>query len=1140
MAELADTWCGDGKKNVFGNIVKVTQMESECGAAGALHGAATSGALATTFTASQGLLLMIPDLFKIAGEQLPVVFHVAARSVSMVSSCIFGDHSDVMATRQCGQAMLNSQTVQEVMDLAAVAHLSALRASLPFMHFFDGFQVSHEVSNIEVIPYEVLKGLVGTEKMVQNRQRAMNPTHPQHRNPLTGRDLHFQQQEAPNKYYVDCPDIVQQAMDDVAKVTGRQYHLFDYYGDQEAEDVIVMMGAGTQAVREYIGAKISDKVGLVAVHLFRPFSARHLLGALPKTCKRIAVLDRTKEPGSIGEPLYLDVCAAVYPERPGVRIFGGRYGLGDKAFTPAMVHAVYQNLRAAPAEAKPRFTVGIHDDVTHLSLPIGEPIDTVPRGTTQCIFWGMGSDGTVGANKNAIKLIGNETQMYAQGYFFFTAHKSGGVTTSHLRFGRSPITSTYPIEKADYVACHQPNYIKKFSMTKQLRDGGTFVLNCLWSKDQLERELPASVKRDLAAKKAQFYIIDAYKVAREAGLGGFINGVMQSVFFKLSGVIEVDRAIALLKDSMVRAYKKKGEAVIKKNQDAIGMALGNLVKVAVPAEWASAADPPSDARALPPFVRDVKNPIDAMLGNELPVSKFSANGATPNGTTRYEKRHIAVRVPVWDSGKCVQCAVCASLCPASALRLFALTAVERDKAPESMAVAKFNGKEGYGLRVQVSPDDCTGCGACVSGCPAKEKALSMAPVADVTAQERKHWDYCVDEVTAKPDLVSLATLKGTELQQPLLEFPGACAGCGEMAYLKMLTQLFGERMVIANASGCSSAVALSYGAAPYCLNRESGWGPAFANSLFEENAEFGFGINQGHLLLREKLRKSVAGVLAEQGVPASGELRAALEEWVRVFDDGTASLAVAKRLSPLLEAEKDKCAALRDLNDQKDVLSKFSTWIVGGDGWAYDINFQGLDHVLTLGADVNIIVLDTEVYSNTGGQKSKATPMGAVHKFASAGKSTNKKDLGLIAMLYENVYVAQICMNANPQHALRCIREAEAYPGTSLVLCYCPCIEHGIEGGDWVKECKSAVSSGYWPLYHYNPLLAGEGKQPFSLDSAVSGAPGDLLEHENRFMRLLREKPQFKELHPRMEAFLERRFAKYRNLGRVFGGSDSK
>ena len=819
-------------------------------------------------------------------------------------------------------------------------------------------------------------------------------------------------------------------------------------------------------------------------------------------------MDRTKESGSLGEPLFLDVVASVHHDKPAVDVIGGRYGLGDKAFTPAMVHAVYENLRKE--QPKRKFTVGIEDDVTHLSLDIGTPISIVPKGTTQCIFWGMGSDGTVGSNRSAISLIGNESQMYAQGYFFFTAHKSGGVTMSHLRFGTSPITSTYPISTSDYVACHQPSYLFKYPMVDALRDGGVFVLNCLWSKEEIGKHLPVSVKKMLALKKAKFFAINAYKVAKDAGLGGFINGTMQAVFFKLSGVLPVEKSIGLLKESVAKTYKKKGKEVIEKNQNAIDMALSYLFEVEVPQEWASLVDEPlPEDTTIPEFVRKVKNVVDRTLGDNLPVSAFNPNGATPPGTSKYEKRMIATQVPVWVSENCIQCNTCSMVCPHAVIRPFALTDVEKDRAPESFKTIPLKGaKEGsFHFRVQISPMDCTGCGVCSRACPAKNNALVMTPIDDVVEVEKKNWEFAIDEVTAKTDLMPINTVKGSQFLPPLQEFSAACAGCGEMGYMRLLTQLYGERMVIANASGCSAAVALTFGSAPYCQSKQTGWGPAIANSLFEENAEFGFGLSEGHSLLRQKLRLVVEEALAscDKMTPALREL---LGEWIKEYDNGQRSLEIAKRIQPLLQIEKDQCGKMNEIFTNRDAFIKFSTWLVGGDGWAYDINFQGLDHVLSIGSNLKVIVLDTEVYSNTGGQKSKATPKGSVHKFASAGKSFHKKDLGMIAMMYETVYVGQISLNANPSHALKTIQEAESYAGPALLLCYAPCIEHGIEGGDWVKESKLAVSTGYWPLFRFNPALKKEGKNPFSLDSKRTEEVESFIAHENRFLRLVREKPE--------------------------------
>eukprot|EP01105_Mastigella_eilhardi_P008067 TRINITY_DN198_c0_g2_i1.p1 TRINITY_DN198_c0_g2~~TRINITY_DN198_c0_g2_i1.p1 ORF type:complete len:1208 (-),score=364.39 TRINITY_DN198_c0_g2_i1:52-3675(-) len=1137
MAELADVWSQEGRKNVYGNVLEVTQMESELGAAGAVHGAAQAGALVTTFTASQGLLLMVPAMYKVVGELLPVVFHVAARQVAATGGSIYGEHSDVMACRQTGIPMLCSHSVQEVMDLALVAHVAALRGSLPVLHFFDGFQLSHEMQKIRVIAPEAMKTLIDPALVRRVHEHGTNPTHPRIRSMLNNRDTLFQAAEANNTFWRDFPEIIEQAMRDVSALTGRPHGLFEYEGAPDAERVVILMGAGSQCVGEVVRHLVAkgEKVGFLKVHLFRPFSAKHFLSALPETAHRIAVLDRCKEPGASGEPLYLEVASTLLAS--GRRIdacVGGRYSLGDKAFTPAMAKAVFDNV--ALPQPKRGFTVGIDDDLTQLSLPVGAPLHTVPEGTHQCMFWGLGSDGTIGANRVAIQMIGRSTPLYAQGYFFFTAHKAGGVTTSHLRFGPAPITSSYPIEAADYVACHHPSYVRKYvmPMVSPLKDGGVFVLNSVWPASELiaGKHLPPLLRRELAKRHAKVFTIDAYRISKEAGLGGHINTVMQVVFFKLSKVMDVDKAVSMMKDSVAQAYKKKGAEVIAKNQKAIDAAGDNVVEVQYDAAaWAAAADEP-DAEAIAEAVArvragdadeetkrwllDVKLRVDAFDGERLPVSSFDPRGSAPTGSCRYEKRAIATQVPLWNVDTCVQCCTCAMVCPHAAIRPFLFPAdFKHDGLVTKPAKGVASAASGTQFRIQVSPLDCTGCGVCASACPVKG-TLTMTSIGDERAQKQVSlWDLCAARDTPMAGSEApINTPKGSQLVRPLFEFCGACAGCGEAAYIKLLTQLFGERLVVSNAAGCSAAIAIIFGSSPYTRDRHTGWGPCLSGPLFENNAEFGFGISKAHTLLRGQLERHVRAALADPDTAAklSAELRSALERWLQQYPSRDNSLENAKALLPLLDKEKTATPAVQWLWENRDQLPKMSHWLLGGDGWAYDINFGGLDHVLSQNHDVRILILDTELYSNTGGQKSKGSAKGSVLKFASGGQMLNKKDFGAYVMAtYPYTYVAHVALDANPAHTLRAFLEADAHEGPSVVIAYCPCIEHGIEGSSFsfVDEVKLAVASGYWPLYRYNPVLRAEGKNPFTLDSAkTTKTVEEFLKHENRFQRLVRERPE--------------------------------
>lgn len=1084
MAEFADEWAAHGEKNIFGQSVKVVEMQSEAGAAGAVHGSLQGGALTTTYTASQGLLLMIPNMYKIAGELLPGVFHVTARSLAAHALSIFGDHQDVMSVRQTGFALLSSASVQEAMDLGFVAHLSAIKGRVPFLHFFDGFRTSHEIQKVELIDYEDVKGLVDYQALQEFKNRALNPEHPVLRGTAQNPDIYFQGREASNRFYDAVPEIVDSYMQELKKLTGREYHPFDYYGAPDAEKVIIAMGSVCETIEEtvdYLLAK-GEKVGVIKVHLYRPFSAKYFFNVLPKTVKRIAVLDRTKEPGSLGEPLYLDVTNLFYQSELKPLIVGGRYGLGSKDVTPSQIMAVFDNLKQAVP--KDRFTIGINDDVTHTSLPEGEAIQTSPEGTIACKFWGLGSDGTVGANKEAIKIIGDHTNLYSQAYFQYDSKKSGGVTISHLRFGKKPIKSPYYVTDANYVACHNTGYVYQYDLLQGLKKNGTFVLNCPWTEDELGAKLPASMKKYLAKNNINFYIIDAVSIAGEVGLGGRINMIMQAAFFKLANVIPVDEAIGYLKKSVEKAYGKKGQGIIDMNHKAIDRGIEALVKVNVPADWADAMDEAAAAADEPAFIKDILRPMTRLEGDNLPVSAFTGieDGTFPAGTSAYEKRGIAVSVPEWQAESCTQCNQCSFVCPHAAIRPFLLNEDESQKAPAGFVTKKAIGKDFEGLqyRIQVSPLDCTGCGNCAEVCPAKQKALVMKPAAEQTESQNPNWAFATT-LSNKGDLVKPNNVKNSQFAQPLFEFSGACAGCGEAAYIKLLTQLYGDRMMIANATGCSSIYGGSAPSVPYTTNAE-GKGPSWANSLFEDNAEFGLGMYLGAKRNREKLAD-----LAQEAIETaiSDRLRDALREWLTGMDDAAASKAAAAKLIPALQAEAAGNDLLGQILAKKDYLIKKSQWIIGGDGWAYDIGYGGLDHVLASGENVNILVLDTEVYSNTGGQSSKSTPTAAVAKFQAAGKRIRKKDLGMMAMSYGYVYVAQVALGSNMAQTLKAIQEAEAYDGPSLIIAYSPCINHGIKSGmdKSVLEAKKAVEAGYWHLYRFNPELADQGQNPFSLDS---------------------------------------------------------
>ncbi|HHX96092.1 MAG TPA: pyruvate:ferredoxin (flavodoxin) oxidoreductase [Clostridia bacterium] len=1133
MAELVDEWSAHGRKNIFGQEVNVVAMQSEAGAAGAVHGALSTGALTTTYTASQGLLLMIPNMYKIAGELLPGVFHVSARAVAAHALSIFGDHTDVMACRQTGYALLAEGSVQEVMDLAGVAHLAAIKSRIPFLNFFDGFRTSHEIQKIEVIDYDEFAKLVDWQAVEDFRQRALNPEKPYLKGTAQNPDIYFQAKEAINPYYELVPDIVAHYMQEITKLTGRKYQPFNYYGAPDAKQVIIAMGSVCETIEETVDylLKQGEKVGVLKVHLYRPFSAKYFFKALPTTVKRIAVLDRTKEPGAIGEPLYLDVRSLFYEHSPAPLIVGGRYGLGSKDTTPAQILAVFDNLKIE----KPRdqFTIGIEDDVTFKSLPVKETISTAPAGTTRCKFWGFGSDGTVGANKGAIKIIGDHTDLYAQAYFAYDSKKSGGVTISHLRFGKKPIKSTYLIDEADFIACHKQAYVYQYKVLEGLKPGGTFLLNCNWTPEELAEKLPAEMKQYLAKNNISFYIINAVDIAAEIGLGNRINMIMQAAFFKLSQVIPLKQAINLLKESIVKAYGRKGEKIVAMNQQAVDEGLHALIKVEVPQEWANCPlEPTEAAEDIPKFIKEIAEPINAQQGDKLPVSAFVGreDGSFPLGTTAYEKRGVAVNVPDWLPDNCIQCNQCSYVCPHAAIRPVLLTDEEKEAAPGGFVTKNALGRPLKGLhyRIQVSPYDCTGCGNCVVTCPAKETALVMRPLEELLTQESKNWDYAV-KVPAKPGLWNLHSVKGSQFAQPLLEFSGACAGCGETPYVKLLTQLFGDRLVIANATGCSSIWGGSAPSIPYCKN-EKGQGPAWANSLFEDNAEYGYGMTLGAKHIRRKIADLMTTALKED-LPT--DLKSAFEKWLAAKDQGTASREATDTLRPLLSKYED-LEIIQEIIAKQDFLVKPSNWVIGGDGWAYDIGFGGLDHVLASGEDINVLVLDTEVYSNTGGQSSKATPTGAVAKFAAAGKRTKKKDLGLIATTYGYIYVAQVAMGANQNQLIKALVEAEAYPGPSLVIAYAPCINHGIRKGMQYsqQEAKKAVESGYWPLYRYNPELKEANKNPFILDSKEPSVDfQDFISGEVRYTALQKTFPDVADkLFAQAEKDAQARLATYKRL----------
>lgn len=1138
MAEVTDKWATEGRKNIFGQEVKVVELQSEAGAAGTVHGSLAAGALTTTYTASQGLLLMIPNMYKIAGELLPCVINVSARALASHALSIFGDHSDVYACRQTGFAMLCSGNVQEAMDLGAVAHLTAIKGRVPFLHFFDGFRTSHELQKIQVWDNEDLKDMVDMDAVDAFRRRALNPEHPVLRGSAQNPDIFFQVREASNGYYNAVPALVEEYMDKVNAKIGTDYKLFNYYGAPDAEQVIVAMGSVCDTIEETIDYLLAagEKVGVVKVRLYRPFSANHLIGAIPETVKKITVLDRTKEPGALGEPLYLDVVAALKGSKfESLPVYNGRYGLGSKDTTPAQIIAVYRN------EEKERFTIGIEDDVTHLSLEIKENPNTTPESTISCKFWGLGADGTVGANKNSIKIIGDHTDMYAQAYFDYDSKKSGGVTISHLRFGKDPIKSTYLINKANFVACHNPSYINKYNMVQDLKDGGSFLLNCGWSMEEIEKHLPGQVKRYMAEHNIKFYVIDGIKVGKEIGLGGRINTVLQAAFFKLANIIPVEEAVQYMKDAATASYSKKGDAVVAMNHAAIERGVTDVVEIQIPEAWKDAQDESLAKTAVGSrtdavdYVNKIQIPVNAQEGNKLPVSAFSdmIDGTFPQGTSAFEKRGIAVDVPEWQPDNCIQCNFCSYVCPHAVIRPVVMNAEEASNAPEGMAMLDMTGMPGYKFAITVSTLDCTGCGSCANVCPGKkgEKALLMKPI-DTQLEGQKKFEYGL-EVSVKPEIADKfkeTTVKGSQFKQPLLEFSGACAGCGETPYAKLATQLFGDRMYIANATGCSSIWGGSAPSTPYTVNKK-GHGPAWQNSLFEDNAEFGYGMSVAQATMRARLKDKIEALAASTD---KEDIKAAAAKYFETFESSTDNAAPTTSLIGALEA--CGCDTAKDILRDKDFLAKKSQWILGGDGWAYDIGFGGLDHVIASGQDVNILVFDTEVYSNTGGQSSKATPTGAIAQFAAAGKEVKKKDLAQIAMSYGYVYVAQIAQGADYNQCIKAFVEAESYPGPSVIIAYAPCINHGIKGGmkNAQLEEKNAVASGYWHLFRFDPRLAEEGKNPFQLDSkAPTASYTDFIKSEVRYSALVRQNPERAEkLFAKAEKNAK---AKYAHLQKLVG-----
>ena len=1140
MAEVVDEWSAQGKKNIFGQTVSVVEMQSEAGAAGTFHGSLQAGALTTTFTASQGLLLMLPNMYKVAGELLPGVFHVSARAIASQALSIFGDHQDVMAARMTGCVMLAAGSVQEVADLAPVSHLAAIKGRLPFVNFFDGFRTSHEIQKVEVLDYEDYAEMLDKEALKEFRSRALTPNNPVTRGTAQNSDIYFQTREASNKFYNNIIPIVEEYMAKMEEKTGRSYGLFNYYGAEDAKEIIVAMGSVTEAIEETIDELNArgEKYGLVKVHLFRPFSVEHLLKVIPQSVEKICVIDRTKEPGSNGEPLYLDVCSAFYGKENAPKIVGGRYGLASKDVTPSDIKAIFDNLKKE--ESKNFFTVGIEDDVTFTSIPVEEELRIATPGTVRCKFWGLGSDGTVGANKQAIKIIGENTDKYVQAYFAYDSKKSGGVTMSHLRFGDTPIRSTYLIDEADYIACHVQAYVNQYDLLKGLKKGGNFVLNTIWNEEEIERKLPAKMKRYIAENEINFYTVNATKIASEIGLGRRINMIMQSAFFKLAEIIPQEEATEYLKASIKKAYGKKGDKVVNMNYEAVEAGMNSLVKINVPESWKTATDEPKvETKEVTDFVKNIMNPMNALEGDKLPVSAFNGieDGTFPAGTAAYEKRGVATEVPEWNMSKCIQCNQCAFVCPHACIRPVLVTDEELAKAPAGFETKKATGKTLAGLnyRIQVSTLDCTGCNNCVDICPAPGKALEMKPLGTQVETEVANWEFSVSkEVSNKEHLTTGKTVKDSQFKQPLIEFSGACAGCGETPYIKLVTQLFGDRMMIANATGCSSIWGGSAPSTPYTKNHE-GKGPAWANSLFEDNAEFGYGMFLAVDQMRKKIASNMESLIS---MDIAEEYKEVFKNWLENKDNGELSKVYSREVEAILaenniENEEAK-TLIEEIKERADYLIKRSQWILGGDGWAYDIGYGGLDHVLASGQDVNVLVFDTEIYSNTGGQSSKSTPAAAMAKLAASGKKTKKKDLGRMMMSYGNVYVAQVAIGADKNQVVKAMLEAEAHNGPSIIIAYSTCISHGLKKGMGfsIRNMEEAVKAGYWHLYRYNPELKEQGKNPFSLDSKEpQGSFRDFIMDQVRYSAIAKQFPeQAEELFQMTEEHARQKYAELKKL----------
>ena len=1140
MAEVVDEWAAQGKKNIFGQTVNVVEMQSEAGAAGTFHGSLQAGALTTTFTASQGLLLMLPNMYKVAGELLPGVFHVSARAIASQALSIFGDHQDVMAARMTGCVMLAAGSVQEVADLAPVSHLSAIKGRLPFVNFFDGFRTSHEIQKVEVLDYEDYAEMLDREALKEFRSRALTPNNPVTRGTAQNSDIYFQTREASNKFYNDIIPIVEEYMAKMEEKTGRSYGLFNYYGAEDAKEIIVAMGSVTEAIEETIDELNArgEKYGLVKVHLFRPFSVEHLLKVIPQSVEKICVIDRTKEPGCNGEPLYLDVCSAFYGKENAPKIVGGRYGLASKDVTPSDIKAIFDNLKKD--DSKNFFTVGIEDDVTFTSIPVEDELRIATPGTVRCKFWGLGSDGTVGANKQAIKIIGENTDKYVQAYFAYDSKKSGGVTMSHLRFGDTPIRSTYLIDEADYIACHVQAYVNQYDLLKGLKKGGNFVLNTIWNEEEIERKLPAKMKRYIAENEINFYTVNATKIASEIGLGRRINMIMQSAFFKLAEIIPQEEATEYLKASIKKAYGKKGDKVVNMNYEAVEAGMNSLVKINVPESWKTATEEAKvETKEVTDFVKNIMNPMNALEGDKLPVSAFNGleDGTFPAGTAAYEKRGVATDVPEWNMSKCIQCNQCAFVCPHACIRPVLVTDEELAKAPAGFETKKATGKTLAGLnyRIQVSTLDCTGCNNCVDICPAPGKALEMKPLGTQVETEVANWDFSVSkEVSNKEHLTPGKTVKDSQFKQPLIEFSGACAGCGETPYIKLVTQLFGDRMMIANATGCSSIWGGSAPSTPYTKNHE-GKGPAWANSLFEDNAEFGYGM----FLAADQMRKKIASNMESLiSMDIAEEYKEVFKNWLENKDNGELSKVHSREVEAILaenNIENEEAKVLvEEIKERADFLVKRSQWILGGDGWAYDIGYGGLDHVLASGQDVNVLVFDTEIYSNTGGQSSKSTPAAAMAKLAASGKKTKKKDLGRMMMSYGNVYVAQVAIGADKNQVVKAMLEAEAHNGPSIIIAYSTCISHGLKKGMGfsIRNMDEAVKAGYWHLYRYNPELKEQGKNPFSLDSKEpQGSFRDFIMDQVRYSAIAKQFPeQAEELFQMTEEHARQKYAELKKL----------